>query len=106
MNLHISRFIGRERLASLSTPRVHQFDGELRAGGRLLAIRRMVLTNLKTMITFCQGQGLVAQNVARGVKIKSDDRRNATGPLREGQAFPSKAEIRELIDKASDRWRR
>jgi integrase len=105
LNLHVAPIIGRDRLSSLTTPRVHQFDADMRAGGRSIAMRRKVLTNLKTLLTFCQGQGLVAQNVARGVKIKSDDRRNASGPLREGQDFPSKAEIRELIDKASDRRR-
>ena len=105
LKLHIAPFIGREKLASLTTPRVHQFDANLRAAGRSLAMRRKVLTNLKTLLTFCQGQGLVAQNVARGVKIKSDDRSKTKGPLREGRDLPSKAEIRELIDKVSDRWR-
>ncbi len=105
LNLHIKPFIGREKLASLTTPRIHQFDADLRTAGRSIAMRRKVLVNIKTMLTFSQGQGLVAQNVARGVKIKSDDRQNASGPLKEGRDFPSKAEIRQLIDKAPERWR-
>jgi hypothetical protein len=92
LNLHIAPFLGRERLSSLTMPRIHKFDSDLRAAGRSIAMRRKVLTNVKTMLTFCQGQGLVDQNVARGVKIKSDDRRKASGPLREGRDFPSKAE--------------
>ena len=79
---------------------LHQFDADLRVAGRSLAMRRAVITNLKTVLTFCQGQGLVAQNVARGVKVKGDDRRKASGPLREGRDFPSKAEIRNLIEHA------
>lgn len=75
LNLHIAPFIGREKLASLTTPSVYQFDADLRKAGRSVAMRRAVVTNLKTILTFCQGQGLVAQNVARGVKIKSDERR-------------------------------
>ena len=67
-------------------------------------MRRAVLTNLKTAISFAQGIGLVAQNVARGVKIKGD-RRIASAPLRAGRDFPSKAEIRSLIDRAPARWR-
>jgi integrase len=102
---HIAPFFGRERLASLTTPRIHQFDTELRAAERSFAMRRKVLVNIKTMLTFCQGQGLVAQNVARGVKIRGDDRRNAFRPLREGQDFPSKTEIRQLIDNVPARWR-
>ena len=34
-------------------------------------MRRKVLTNVKTMLTFSKSQGLVAQNVARDVKIKT-----------------------------------
>jgi len=66
-------------------------------------MRRKVLTNLRTALQFAQGRGLVAQNVAGGVKIKSDDRQK--GQLKIGQDFPSKAEIKLLIDKAPDRWR-
>src|SRR5262249_49861729 len=95
LNLHIAPFIGREKLSQLTTPRVYQFDIELRKAGRSIAMRHAVITNLKTILTFCQGQGLVAQNVARGVKIKSDDRRKGARQLKEGRDFPSKAEIRQ-----------
>jgi integrase len=105
LRLHIAPFLGREKLSSLTMPRIHQFDADLRVAGRSLAMRRAVITNLKTVLTFCQGQGLVAQNVARGVKVKGDDRRRASGPLREGRDFPSKAEIRNLIEHAPERWR-
>ena len=56
------------------------------------------------MLTFAQGQGWVAQNVARGVKLKAD-KRSAAAKLKEGVDFPSKAEIRALLDTVSDRWR-
>ena len=88
LRLHIAPFLGSMKLATLTTPAVHAFDAELRKAGRSVAMRRKVLTNVKTMLTFCQGQGLVAQNVARGVKIKSDDRQSAVGPLKEGHDFP------------------
>jgi integrase len=104
LSLHVTPFIGREKLSSLSTPRIHQFDADLRKAGRSVSMRRKVLTNIKTALTFAQGKGLVAQNVARGVKIKSDDRHSA-GLLKEGRDFPSKAEIKQLIDGAPDRWR-
>lgn len=105
LRLHIAPFLGREKLSSLTMPRIHQFDADLRTAGRSLAMRRAVITNLKTVLTFCQGQGLVAQNAARGFKVKGDDRRKGPGQLREGRDFPSKAEIRSLIDHAPERWR-
>jgi integrase len=104
LNLHVAPFIGREKLSSLTTPRVHQFDAELRTAGRSPVMRRKVITNLKTMLTFAQGQGLVAQNEARGIKLKTD-KRSAAAKLKEGVDFPSKAEIRTLLDNVSDRWR-
>ncbi len=104
LKLHVAPFIGREKLSSLTTPRLHQFDAELRTAGRSPSMRRKVMTNLKTMLTFAQGQGLVAQNVARGIKLKTD-KRSAGAKLKEGVDFPSKAEIRTLLDNVTDRWR-
>jgi integrase len=104
LELHVRPFIGGEKLASLTMPRVHAFDAQLRKAGRSLAMRRKILTNLKTCLTFAQGQGLCAQNVAKGVKIKADDRR-ARGRLEEGVDFPTKLQIKTLIDKAPARWR-
>jgi integrase len=104
LNLHIIPFLGREKLSALTVPRIHQLGADLRANGRSKVMRRKVLSSLGTMLAFAQSQGLVAQNVSRGVRLKSDDRR-AKGPLREGADFPSKAELRTMIDKASGRWR-
>jgi integrase len=84
---------------------VYDFDSRLRQGGHSLAMRRKVLTNLKTMLTFAQGRGLVAQNVARGVRIKADDRQTTSGPLRAGVDFPAMAELNTLIENSAGRWR-
>lgn len=101
---HVAPFLGREKLASLTTPRVYKFVDEMRDAGRSLAMRRKILTNLKTTLTFAQGQGLVAQNVARDVKIKSDSR-SRPAPLKAGVDFPTKEELRVLLDNVPDRWR-
>jgi integrase len=105
LNLHIVPFIGGVKLSELTAPRVHQFMTTLRESGRSLAMRRKVLTNLKTAIAHAQARGLVAQNVAAGVKIKASERDVSTGPLRAGVDFPSKAELKALIDHAPERWR-
>jgi integrase len=105
LHLHVAPFLGREKLATLTTPRIYQFDADLRKAGRSVAMRRKILVNLRTALTYAQRQGLVAQNVARDVKIKSGDDRHSAGPLKEGCDFPSRAEIRQLIDNAPSRWR-
>src|SRR5262249_49596483 len=52
LNLHVKPFMGREKLFALSVPRVHQFDAAFRTGGRSLAMRHKVLTNLKPILDF------------------------------------------------------
>jgi len=101
---HVLPFIGRQRLSSLTMPLVYEFDTKLRDHGRSLAVRRKVLVSLKTMLTFAQGRGLLAQNVAKGVRIK-DDSREVAGPLRAGADFPTQAELNRLIEKSEGRWR-
>jgi len=101
---HFKPRIGSLRLSELSTPTIHQFDADLRKDGRSLAMRRKILTSVKTMGSFAQSRGLVAQNVARSVKIKGDGR-TKKGPLREGVDFPSRAELRVLMETATPRWR-
>jgi integrase len=101
---HIAAYIGGEKLARLTTPRIYQLDDQLREAGRSLSMRRKVITNIGVMLGFAQGRGLVSQNVARGVKIKSDAR-EAAGPLREGVDYPSRDQLKLLIDTATGRRR-
>lgn len=68
-------------------------------------MRRKVMTSLKTMLSFAQGRGLVAQNVALSVRIKSDNRASSRGPLRAGVDFPSMAELNSLIENSTARRR-
>jgi integrase len=102
---HVAPFIGAAKLSDLSTPFVYEFDTKLRQAGRSTAMRRKVITNLKTMLTFAQRRGYAAQNVARGVRIKLDDREATHGPVRAGVDFPSMLELNLLIDNAAPRWR-
>jgi integrase len=101
---HVAEFLGNVRLSSLTQPMVYEFDSTLRNSGRSWAMRRKVLTSLKTCLAFAQGRGYAAQNVARGVRIKKENR-EGSGPLRAGVDFPTMPELNTLIDKAERRWR-
>jgi integrase len=103
--LHINPFLGGEKLANLTTPRVNAFVDQLRDKGRSVAMRRKILTSLSTALAFGKGRGLVAQNVALGVKVRSDERHNGSGPLRAGRDFPTKAELNLLIKNAPEGFR-
>ena len=96
--LHVKPYIGADRLSDLTAPRVQTFTDDLRKDGRSLAMRRKVLTNLKTAISLAQARGQVAQNVARAVRLKVKERDDENGPLREGVDYPSKAELKALMD--------
>ena len=100
LKLHIAPFIGRVKLAELSTPGVHRYLDQLRNAGRSVAMRRKIFTSLTSALSFAKGRGLVAQNVALGIKVRLDDRHKANGPL-----FPTKAELKLLIERAPERWR-
>jgi integrase len=97
--LHIEPFIGTDKLASLTAPRIYDLDTKLRDAGRSLAMRRKVLTSVKMMLKFCQGKGKVAQNVALAVKIKTDNQRDVA-PIRAGVDFPDRDELRTILGSA------
>jgi integrase len=96
---HVRVFSGSEFLfVSLAVP-IMNWDASM------IDQRHDAITNLKTMLTFAQRRGLVAQNVARGVRIKADDREADHGLVRAGVDFPSMSELNLLIDSAAPRWR-
>jgi integrase len=105
LKLHVAPFIGTVTLAELTLPRVNHFVTQLRAAGRSLAMRRKVLSNLKTAISHAQNLGLVAQNVARAAKVAGGERERARGPLRAGEDFPTKLELAAILNSATERQR-
>jgi integrase len=106
IELHINPFLGRVKLADLTAPRVYAFANELRAAGRSAVMCKKIVTNLKTILSFAQRRGLVAQNVALAVRVGNKaDARHEEGPLRAGVDFPSRAELKALIEAAAGRWR-
>ena len=104
IELHIKPYIGSVKLSQLTAPLVNKFVTTLRDNGRSLAMRRKVLTNLKTLISYAEDNGMVAQNVARGVKIKATKRADV-GAMDAGDKMPTKDELRAMIEKVSGRWR-
>ena len=95
--LHILPRIGGEKLASLTTPRIHQFrDDLLRDLSRVMA--KKVLVSLKAIIKDAQRRGLIAHNAASPVSIviASRDRHK----VEVGVDIPSADEVRRLIDNA------
>ena len=102
VNLHIVPRIGREKLASLTTPRVELLRDELLKGmSRVMA--KKVLTSVKAILRDAKRRGNVAQNVASDVTIrmpKRDDRK-----IKVGVDIPTTEEVSAMISAATGRWR-
>ncbi len=102
VDLHISPSLGATKLARLSPPIVKSFSEDLL--GRLSRpMARKVLGSLKAILGEAQGRGLVAQNAAQPVKIKTKGREEAK--LAPGIDVPTKQEINAIIAAAQGRWR-
>ncbi len=98
IDLHIIPIIGNVKLSKLTTPKVEGFKETL-LETRSRAMARKALQSFRSIISDAQRRGLVAQNVARGVSIRTPNRD------KEPVVIPAKDEIRLMLDKAPDRWR-
>ena len=72
--LHIVPFLGKEKIARLRKPMIEAFKDELIASGRSSARVKRTLVFLSLMLAEMERRGLVAQNVASGVKMIRKDR--------------------------------
>jgi integrase len=100
---HIAPLLGAEKLSRLTTPRIEQFRDELLSGGRSRPLAKKVLASVKALLKEAQRRGLVAQNVARDVTIKTGGRHKKR--LEVGRDIPTPDEIRERLATVSERWR-
>jgi integrase len=102
VSLHINPRLGQEKLARLTTPRVHAFRDDLVAKlSRPLA--KKVLTSLKSLLKDAQRRGNVAQNVALAVTIAKDKRDQRK--LKVGVDIPTPDEIKRVVHAANGRVR-
>lgn len=102
VEMHIKRPLGSIKLARLTAPQVESFkDHLLETLSRPMA--KKVLGSLKSIITEAQRRGLVAQNVAQHVKIKTKGREEAK--LATGADIPNKEEVAAIVAAATGKWR-
>lgn len=100
---HITERLGANtKLATLTTPRIHDFREDLLAT-MSRAMARKVLTSLKSMLRVAKLRGNVAQNVAIDVKIGMDKRGKKL--LKIGVDIPAPDEIRRILAVVSGRLR-
>ena len=99
---HINPHIGGVKLSRLTTPGMEAVrDQLLERLSRPTA--KKVLTSIKSILYDAQRRGHVAQNVARGVSIKMDQRHKRH--LQVGVDVPSSAEVQKILEAAKGHWR-
>jgi integrase len=110
LNLHIAPLIGTTRLSQLTVPAVRAFEDKLRID-RSPAMVRKAVGSLSMILTDAHERGLVAQNVARGLrssrsrgKERRADKRQK-GKLKPGTDIPTPAEIKAFVAALSGQWR-
>jgi integrase len=105
LELHIAPLIGGVKLSQLTVPAVREFEDRLRID-RSPAMVKKALSSLGMILADAHERGLVAQNVARGLRARrrGADKRQK-GKLKVGVDIPSPAEIRTLVASLGGRWR-
>jgi integrase len=106
LRLHVASFIGDAKLSDSDDA------GALRVC-RTIAFRRTLTGDAtKGDYEFENGPGIRSikglgdpENVGRGVRLRVDTRSTENGPLRDGVDFPSRAELRTLMETPGGRWR-
>ncbi|MHB9878974.1 tyrosine-type recombinase/integrase [Pacificimonas sp. ICDLI1SI03] len=91
--LHVAPLLGAEKLSKLTRPRVEVYRDSL-VETRTRAMSSKALRALSSILDNAQRLGLVAQNVARDVKVRQPKRD------RKRIEIPSKDDLRALISKA------
>ena len=106
LDLHITPFMGSDKLTKLTVPAIRAFEGDLRANGRSAAMTKKVLASLGAIIADAQERGLASHNPAREMR-RNRGRRRTKGTkerkrqLAVGVDIPTPAEIRAILSKAA-----
>ena len=96
--LHIEPLIGSERLSQLSMPKVEAFKDRL-LEDRSRAMAGKAVRALSSILTEAQRRGLVAQNVARGVKVVRPSR------TRTRVTVPGRSQLKAMLETADADFR-
>ena len=95
---HIHPLMGDQLLSRLTTPKVNAFR-DILLDTRSRAMAKKVIVSFKAILGEAQNRGLVSQNVARSVTIKTS-KRNQQRLL-----IPNRAEVRAILEAAEQRSR-
>jgi integrase len=106
LDLHVIPLIGATKLSALTVPFIRAFEDRLRDEGRSAHLTRTVLVSLSCILADAQERGLVAQNVARGLRSRRTPSERRERRLEAGRDIPRPDEIRAITAHlGGGRWR-
>jgi integrase len=112
VDFHIVPLLGAVKLSQLTVPMVRDFEDKLRKD-RSPAMVRKALGSLGAVLADAQERGLVAHNVARGLRARrtrgkdsrAEKRRKGKLKLKLGIDIPTPDQVRAIIAHLNPRWR-
>jgi integrase len=111
LDLHIAPFIGRFKLANLTTSVVTAFKDTLKREGRSPAMVRKIITSLGSLVADAHDRGQAAHNAVRDLSRKRRGNKrgkkgeNGKRKLKVGVDIPKPDEIATILANAKGRWR-
>jgi integrase len=107
LKFHIIPLIGMVKLSQLTAPMVRGFADALRKAGTSPAMVRKLRVSLSAILTDALERGLVAQNIAKGMRKqrRGNEADRHKGRLKIGVDIPTPDEVRTFIAHLEGRWR-
>ncbi|RWQ54347.1 site-specific integrase [Mesorhizobium sp.] len=106
LDLHVSPFIGKEKLSKITVPAVRAFADQLRSEGRSPAMVKKAVTALGAILSDAQERGLVVRNAVKEMsRRRNGSEKRAKRLLQPGVDIPTPAEIRAFLAALDGKWR-
>jgi len=106
LDLHVSPFIGKEKLSKITVPVVRAFTDQLREEGRSPAMIKKAVTALGAILSDAQERGLVTRNAVKEMsRRRNGSEKRAKRLLQVGTDIPTPNEIRAFLTALEGKWR-
>ncbi len=106
LDLHVTPFIGSEKLSKITVPVVRSFADRLREEGRSPAMVKKALTALGAILSDAQERGLVTRNAVKEMsRRRNGSEKRSKRLLQPGVDIPTPDEVRAFLAALEGRWR-
>lgn len=106
LDLHVTPFIGNEKLSKITVPVVRTFADRLREEGRSPAMVKKALTVLGAVLSDAQERGLATRNAVKEMsRRRNGSEKRSKRLLQPGVDIPTPDEVKAFLAALEGRWR-